>query len=266
MPTGVLAFRGVDLTGTANNTADRRVGFDVSLRVDPTGDVNDLPDETLVRGQVYNLKTGRLGAPFDLVAATGQATYFSVPEEQLDGGDFDLRLQNQSRGQIITARGDSLRLVTGSQPFAWNLAKVLCVQWLLGLLVATAGLAFSTFVGWPVAVTMVVVMLGGRWVAQQLGGALGGAGRQTAEAVFGSEGDVNAKEAVRVGVDTLNDVFSGVTQFLPNVDVYGVGGTLEDGLILPPAAVGNAALVTLGFVLPLTALAYVVLRNKEVAP
>ena len=260
-PLGVLAFRGADSPGV-----DGRLGFDVRLRVDATGDVSDLPDETLVRAQLFNLETGALGEPVEVVAATGQETFFSVPAELAEGGDFDLRLQNTTRGQIVSARGDSLRLVVGSQPFAWNLAKALCVQWLLGVLVATAGLAFSTFVGWPIAVTMTVVMLGGRWVAEQLGGALSGAGRQTAEAVFGSGGDVSAKEAVRVGVDTLNDAFAAVTQFLPNVDVYGVGGALEQGLVLPPAAVGHALLVTLAFALPLTALAYVVLRNKEVAP
>ena len=263
-PTGVLAFRGAPPAPAED--ADGRVGFDVLLRVDPSGDVSDLPEETLVRAQLLNVQTGELGEAFDVVAATARPTYFSVPAALVRGGDFDLRLRNETRGQIITARGDSLRLIVGRQPFAWNLAKTLFVQWLLGLLVATAGLTFSTFVGWPIAVTLVVVMLGGRWVADQLGSALGGSGRQTAEAVFGSTGDVAAKEAFRTGVDALNEAFAAVTQFLPDMAVYGVGDALEQGLVLPPARVGSAALLTLGFALPLTALGYVVLRNKEVAP
>jgi hydrogenase maturation factor len=105
-------------------------------------------------------------------------------------------------------------------------------------------------------------------VAQQLGGALesGGLGRQVAQDLFGETGDVGAREAVRVGVDTLTDAFTLVTSFLPDVNVYGVTSQVERGLILGWPAMGQAALVTVGFALPLLSLGYLVLRRKEVAP
>ena len=263
-PTGVLAFRDAP---AATPGPDGRVGFDLSLRVDPNGDVLDQSEEPRLGVSVYNLTTGLVSDTVVANVSTGQESYVSFPPDSVAGGDFDLRLQSLTRGQIVTARGGSIRLVVSdTTPFAWNLAKALLAQWLLSVLVAAAGLTFSTFVGWPIAVTLTVVLLTGRWVGQQLGTALGTTGRQTAIDVFGSGGDVNAKEALRAGVDALQDLFNTVTAFLPDVGVFGLGDRVERGLNLPLADVGTALLVTLAFVLPLTALAYLVLRRKEVAP
>ncbi len=166
----------------------------------------------------------------------------------------------------MSVSGAGVKLIVDREPFAFNLAKALLVLWLLSLLVIVAGLTFSTFVSWPVAVTLTIFALLGRWVAEQLGEANESVGRQVAEGIFSGDGDTGVKETVRVGVDALTDMFEVVTAFLPDMSVYGTAELLERAMQVNLAAIGSAAGVTFGFALPLLALAYIVLRNKEVAP
>ena len=265
-PVGVLAFRDTDLGGLGET-----VGFEVVGRADPTGESVDMGDATRVRVEVYNLASGQVEFGREAVVETGRVAYVEAPASSVAGGDFDLRITTLTRGQVVSVRGENLRLIVGTEPFWLNLLKVLAGQWLLAVLVSVAGLAFSTFVGWPIAATMVVILLSGRWLVGQLGGALGGGyGRSVADSVFGGAGDdggsVAGREAVRVGADALAETLTTLTRFLPDVGAFGLGDAASLGLAADPAALGAAALTCLAYGLPLLALAYVVLRNKEVAP
>ncbi len=262
-PFGILAFRD---TPTIDPDDDGLVDIEIRAIVERLGGVLDETDDTLLEAQVHNVSSGFSSDPVILFPETGRPASFSVPLEAVEGGDFDLRLRTLSRGHIVSVRGAGVELVVDRQPFVLNLGKAMFVQWLLSILVITAGLAFSTFVSWPVAVTLTIVGLVGRWVAGQLGDLDEGWGRQAAEGIFGAGGDVGAKETLRVGVDALTDFFRIVTAFLPDMSRFGVTDLLERGHVISWAQIGSAAGVMAAFGLPLLALAYMVLRNKEVAP
>lgn len=261
-PVGIFAFRDTP----APSATDGLVDFELRMVAERLGGVLDESDDTLVEAVVHNVNTGFTSEPTVLFPETGFPVILRVPAEAVSEGDFDLRLQTRSRGHIVSVRGAGVKLVVDRRPFVLNLVKALFVLWLLSVLVIVAGLTFSTFVSWPIAVTLAIFGLLGRWVAKQLGEPSESWGRQAAEGIFGAEGGAAPKEAVRVGVNALNDFFAMVTAFLPDVGVYGVGEQLERGLAVDWSHIGSAAAVTFAFALPMLALAYIVLRNKEVAP
>ena len=262
-PVGIFAFRDTPAIAAAD---DDHVEFELRMISERVGGVLDESDDTRLEATVHNLRSGYTSPPITLFPETGFPTVLRVPQEAVAGGDFDLRLQTQSRGHIVSVRGADMKLIVGRQPIALNLAKCLLVLWLLSLLVIVAGLSFSTFVSWPIAATMATFGLLGRWVARQLGEPNESWGRQVAEGIFGSSAEAAPKEVVRVGVNALGDFFGMVTAFLPDVAVYGVVGQLERGLALDWQQIWGAAVVSFGFSLPMLSLAYIVLRNKEVAP
>ena len=67
------------------------------------------------------------------------------------------------------AKMSSLKLVRNDQGFAWNLIKSLIILWLMSLLVTIISIFCSTFLSWPIAVVLTMVILFGRWGAMQLG-------------------------------------------------------------------------------------------------
>ena len=60
--------------------------------------------------------------------------------------------------------------------------------------------------------------------------------------------------------------FTDKAQFLPDISRFPVTEDIERGISMPPEKLAGAAWVLLGYGLPITVLAYVILRNKEVAP
>ncbi len=71
---------------------------------------------------------------------------------------------------------------------------------------------------------------------------------------------------VETGFDALGNTFAVIAQFLPPVAPFDAAEPVGDGRRVPAGQLLLAASVTIGFGLPLLTVAYVVLRNKEVAP
>jgi hypothetical protein len=83
--------------------------------------------------------------------------------------------------------------------------------------------------------------------------------------------DIGAKDATQARVisavgDGLARMLNLIAQFLPNIDVFSTGALLERNVAIPFRTLGQALLVLLLFGLPIFTLAYIRLRNKEVAP
>ena len=74
-----------------------------------------------------------------------------------------------------------MALVAADRNFVINLVKSLFILWLLALLVVIIAVFCSTFVSWPIAIVLTLVILLAHWGVEQLGGALdkGTAGRTT---------------------------------------------------------------------------------------
>jgi len=73
-------------------------------------------------------------------------------------------------------------------------------------------------------------------------------------------------EAVRATVEKLSSFLNFISTILPDISKYAAVESIERGVSIPPVQIVQALAVTLGFGVPLVPLAYVFLKNKEVAP
>ena len=264
---GVLAYRDVGEVETIDNGADDgRVGIELQVVVERISGVLDEGNATRVEAQVVNVETGYASPPQVLEAETGAPVWLTVPAEATAGGNFDLRLKTLSRNQIVSLRANDVRVAVGRDPFLFNLAKGLAGQWLLSVLVALLALVFSTFVSWPIAIVLTVGALSGRWVADQLAGSLTGLGREAVTTGGNLLDDAAAVRVVETGFDALGNTVAVIARFLPPVAPFDASELVGDGRRVPAGQLISAAGVVVGFGLPLLTVAYVVLRNKEVAP
>ncbi len=87
------------------------------------------------------------------------------------GGNFDLVFKVTSPGSWLTFTMNNLGLVQADRSFGLNLAKSLFILWLLTILVVAIAVFCSTFLSWPIAVVLTVLVLLGRWGVMQLGDA-----------------------------------------------------------------------------------------------
>jgi hypothetical protein len=71
---------------------------------------------------------------------------------------------------------------------------------------------------------------------------------------------------VSQSVNALSTALKAFATVLPDISQYSATEDIERGITIPAVRLRDAATVTFGFGIPLVVLAYVLLRNKEVAP
>jgi hypothetical protein len=156
-------------------------------------------------------------------------------------------------------------MVVRDQPFAVNLLKSLLVMWLLSMLVIVISIFASTFLSWPIAIVLTLVILLGKWGVDQLGDSAGsGIGNQVATDL--GFRDPSQAKVVSTSVEALNRFLNTVSSVLPDIGAFGGTESVERGVSIPAEDVYNALVVLIAFGVPLTALSYIFLKNKEVAP
>jgi hypothetical protein len=118
---------------------------------------------------------------------------------------------------------------------------------------------------WPIAVVLTLLILLGHWGVEQLGDATQpGIGNQIVTDL-GLRESAPAK-AVSATVEQLSWFLNFASTVLPDISRFTAVEDIERGVTVSAKRLGDAAAVALGFGIPLTVLAYVVLKNKEVAP
>src|SRR5439155_16207550 len=123
----------------------------------------------------------------------------------------------------------SLALITSRQPFAWNLAKSMTILWMMTILVTAVAIFTSTFLSWPIAVVLTLVILLGHWGVDQLGDALApGIGNQVVTD-FGLKSPAKA-EAVRATVEKLSSVLIFIGTILPDSSKFPAVEDIERGV------------------------------------
>ncbi|MEL7238113.1 MAG: hypothetical protein AAGK78_04560, partial [Planctomycetota bacterium] len=158
------------------------------------------------------------------------------------------------------------RYAYATAAFEVNFVKSLLVQWLLSLLVIVCGLTFSTLLSWPIAVVLVVIFLSGRWVSEQLGLGDEGFGRTFTQQIMGDESSAAAFRTVEQGASAVGELFRVATSVLPDAGVFDATTDIRASVSLDWLHVLRAFGLVLLYGLPLLTLAYILLRNKEVAP
>lgn len=260
---GVFHFR------NARFPQDEQVPFEFRALIEGSGDDSSAGDvPTRIYLDAMSLKTGESTGQIQFNIESNRTTYFSLPAKALSDGDFDLHLRAVAPGRYLTIRSGgmhpTLQAVAGNELFAWNLFKSLLVIWLLSLLVVIVAVFCSTFVSWPIAVVLTVVILIVNWGAQQIGGSGSGLGAAMAR-------DLGAREAatakvVGSAVEGLTSLLQNVAKFLPDISSFSAMEDIERSVNMPGHVVWDAVKVILAFGVPLTVLAYVFLKRKEVAP
>jgi hypothetical protein len=114
-------------------------------------------------------------------------------------------------------------------------------------------------------VVLTVVILLGHWGVEQLGDATGSGIGQEVTQGMGLD-DPTAARIVRTSVGALTSALNFVSTFLPDLSKFSATEHIEKGVSIPASAVGEAGWVLFGYGVPMTLLAYLILRKKEVAP
>ena len=244
-----------------------RVPMQFRVGIERSGADSDREDVTNVRVEIINHTLNEVFQAGVIQPESNRTLYFGVDPRAVEGGNFDVRLRNLTFGHVIGLRYASLALVLDQRGFAWNLFKSLGMLWMFTLLVGSIALCTSTFLSWPIAFVLTLVILLGRWVVELLGDSLGpGAGSAFAQSLFGAGGDFAQARVVSQTVDALSKALVTLANLLPDISAFGTNELMERGIAIPLAQILAAGQVLLLFAVPLTVLAYVFLRNKEVAP
>lgn len=231
-----------------------------------TGDTDVL---TTLRIIGRNSASGIESPPVEVQVESNRTVYFRMPAEVLAGGKFDILLrcitQDHWPGLRSPLQGEaSLQLVTGEEPFVWNLVKSFFIIWLMSALIAAVTFLCSTFLSWPIAIVLATFLLMGQWMIQQVN--LGDKGMARAVVRDLNLGDNRSGRVVTEGLEALQTTISKIGIVLPDISRFSPIEDLERGVRIPASRVGDAAEMLLIFGLPVILAAYVLLRCKEVAP
>jgi hypothetical protein len=251
----------------ADNLGTDRANFEMRLGIDRGGTEGAEEEDTVtqVSLQVRNTATGQLGKEQIVKPETNRTAYFSFPKDEIAGGEFDLIVRCTTPDHSIGLRSGGLALVTDTGSFYGNLFKSLLIFWLLSVLVVAVAISCSTFLSWPIAVVLCIVILLGKWGVMQLGDATKpGIGAQVAND-FGFKDSAQAK-VVDKSVETLAKLLNALAAVLPDISQYPATEDIERGVSIPWFKLRGSLSESLAFGIPLLLLGYVVLKNKEVAP
>jgi ABC-type transport system involved in multi-copper enzyme maturation permease subunit len=261
-PLAAFAFSGAQTPRTADGKAPVQVKIGIESAGDFEIEGNITPVLTL---QVRNRKTGKTSDPMQVRVESGRVIESRVPVEFVEGGDFDVYVRGLNEGTWYGIEAQSLNVVTAERSFATNLFKSLFILWLMAILVVVISVFCSTFLSWPIAVVLTLMMLLGHWGVSQLGTASGsGLGAEVTQAM-GVDNPTGAR-VLRESVDMLTTLLNFLAQFLPDIGKFAATEDIERGISIPWSKIGAAGWVLLGYGLPVLLLSYVIFRRKEVAP
>jgi hypothetical protein len=260
-PLAVFRFRAPDFAPAGDT-----VPFEFRTKVERSGSDNtgETDDPTVVEIAVHNNKTGRDTAPLSLTVDSDRPTFFRAPRAGVEGGDFDVIARSRTPGHYVGLRPGSVAVAASSHSFAFNLFKSLVILWLLSVLVVIISVFCSTFVSWPIAVVLTLVILLGRWCVVQLGEPA--SPQQMATDFFGASANPVQTRVFTDTMGALNKLLTITAKVLPDLDQFRVTEDIERGVTIPWRGLTDPLLVLFTFGIPVTILAYVLLRRKEVAP
>ncbi|MEO6047493.1 MAG: ABC transporter permease subunit [Candidatus Kapaibacterium sp.] len=264
-PVALYKFRGSEPPSRDQKTVSLEMKLGIERSADDVGD----PDSNLTQLELtfLNKTSGKIAGPVNIFPENNRTTYFNVPREAVSGGNFDLYVRNLSVGHYTGMLESSVALVAGEQSFEFNLAKSLLILWMLSILVVVIAIFCSTFLSWPIAIMLTLMILLGHWAVEQLGGTLApGMGNQVVTDLFGTGGSAATGRVVSSTVEAMTKMLNTLGTVLPDITQFSAIDDIERGISIDTSNLLNPLLVLALFGLPLLTLSYIFLRNKEVAP
>jgi hypothetical protein len=260
VPVAVYRFNGAP---PADQSGD--VTFEFKSGIERNSDEDTDTGPTIMSVTAFNRDSGQTSQAVTIPLESNRQSYFKIPASLLKGGNFDIRIQCKSNGHLLGMFPSSLSMVRASQPFDFNLIKSLFIMWLMAILVITVAIFTSTWVSWPTAIVLTLVILLGRWGVEQLGDATQpGIGHMVAQDM-GFTDPSKAKvvstmtEALARGLNILATILPDITKFASSEDI-------EQGMVVPFSKIADSLGVLLCYGLATLTLAYVRLTYTEVAP
>ena len=268
-PMAVFSFHGTPIVPGKNG----KVGLQVSVSIERVGDFTLDPDHAIgystasVEVRNHDPKIGSSGQ-VQFVPETSQSEPVAIDAKYFEGGNFDVLLRNTTPGQYLGVQGGQtggVAVVAADRSFAFNLFKSLFILWLLSILVVIIAIFCSTFLSWPIAMVLTLMILMGHWGVEQLGDALKPGAARNMATTFNLR-DPATLTVFTTSVDNLSAVLRHLSDILPDVSRFAVTEDIERGVSIPAAKIGQSLGVIFCYGLPMLVFSYVILRLKEVAP
>jgi hypothetical protein len=247
---------------------ENQIPFQLNVEVDRSNSVieSGREDATKLDVWVVDLDTGkRTHLTNPVLVESRLPTFFSIPAEAVSGGNYQILMHCLNSSLTVGLMPGSLQLVQSEQLFEVNLIKSLSIIWMMSILVIILAVLCSTFLSWPIAIVLTVMILLGHWGVDQLADASGpGLGRQIVSDFKFS--DVAISNVVSTGVDKLSQALNLLSKVLPDSSRFDAIEDIEQGISISPDRLIQALTVMLGFGAPALVISYLILRGKEVAP
>jgi ABC-type transport system involved in multi-copper enzyme maturation permease subunit len=263
-PVALFKFRGAPPRATEGS-----VGFEMRVGIESSGaEIEDDTEPTKLEVTIQNANPGATPQTTFIYPENNRTSYFDIPASALAGGDFDVYVRNHSEGHYVGLQRIALSMVSSQESFDVNLFKSLSILWLLSILVVIISIFCSTFLSWPIAIVLTVVLLLGHWLVVQLGDTLApGIGNQVATDIFGaSNASASQAKVVSASVEALSKLLNQIAKVLPDIGQFSAVEDIEKGATISLQRLAEPTKVLLAFGLPMIVLSYIFLRNKEVAP
>ena len=262
-PVGVFAFRQAILPVTSSG----EVMFEYRGGIERSGDSRE-DTEQYTRGEfrVLNIGSGKLSPVISVPLESRRSAHFNVASEFVTGGDFDVQVRCASTGNWLGLRNNTLQIVSANHGFTLNLGKSLLILWLFSILVVVVSIFCSTFLSWPIAVVLTLLILLGHWGVMQLSDVMTpGVGRQIVNDLFTGAAPPVA-ETINRSLEALTSMLRGMSLILPDISRFAAMEDMEQGVAISTLRLLESLGVLVVFGLPVLAISYVFFRNKEVAP
>jgi ABC-type transport system involved in multi-copper enzyme maturation permease subunit len=251
---------------TVHPGPDNRVSIRFRGGIVRSGDYDPNQPWSVVQLQVYNRDTKQTSEWIPFHPETNRDITVAASADYVRGGNFDVFVRGMDSGQWIGFSPTSVQLVSAAHSFIVNLVKSLLLLWLFSILVVVIAIFTSTFLSWPIAIVLTLVILLGHWGVEQLGDALNpGVGRSVAQDL-GFSRDPGKSHVISASVDSLAKMLTAVSTVLPDLSKFPVMDDITRGVSIPPRHLLESLAVLAYYALPMLVLSFVILKNKEVAP
>jgi len=267
-PVGIFRFNHADVPSDPNS----KLALQVRVILDRSGDLDANQNvASAITVQVHNRSSGEESPVVTLEPETGLARYVDVPQNVVAGGDFDVYVRGLTPGQNVSLQGPtantpSIALATADHSFNFNLFKSLFILWLLSVLVVTVSVFCSTFLSWPIAVVLTLLLLLARWGVDELGDSLSVSGLRSVPRDIFNVTDPAPATALTDSLQVLTDILRNGVRILPDISQFPAFEDVERGVDIKGAKLRGALTETFGYGIPILLLTYLILKRKEVAP
>jgi hypothetical protein len=252
----------------AADLVDGKIPFQLILEVDRSNSDVESGHEDATKIDVAVIdgatkKVTPIGQP--VYVESRLPAFFGVPVDAITSGDYHIILHSENTGQSIGLYPVSLQLIASEELFELNLLKSLAIIWMMSILVIVLAVFCSTFLSWPIAIVLTVLLLLGHWGVAQVADTSGpGLGRQIVNDCKFT--DVAISKVLSTGVDSLTHALNLLSHVLPDTSRFDAIEDIQQGISISSDKLLGAAAVLGGFGISSIVLAYVILLGKEVAP